>query len=220
VWKDNTVYYVRNDCVQLVNSETTGTVTTTTTTSSGSGYGYVQTIMGGCNLRSTMGGTVIKQVGKYQTYQVLSRPTTKGGYTWYYVNADGNKGYLRSDVVKVVSGGSTSTSTSSTGTSASVSTDSDATGYVKTTANAVIMAQAVMSRSGSLPFIAKKPPTNDRQTEPFSRPVIHESFLTQDSGMRGRYCKGPLPFSSGGQLPVPPTLEHTALYSVLTTRLL
>ena len=141
VTKDGKTYYVRNDCVQLVNSATAGTVTTTATTttetSSGSGYGYVQTIMGGCNLRSTMGGTVIKQVGKYQTYQVLSRPTSKGGYTWYYVNADGNKGYLRSDVVKVVSDGGTTTTTSSSETTVSVPTDSDATGYVKTTANAV-----------------------------------------------------------------------------------
>ena len=136
VKKDGKTYYVRNDCVQLVNSSTAGTITTTTTTSSGSSYGYVQTIVGGCNLRSTMGGTVIKQVGKYQTYPVLARPASKGGYTWYYVNADGNKGYLRSDVVKVVSGGNGTTSSDTTATTVTVK-DDDAAGYVKTTSSAV-----------------------------------------------------------------------------------
>ena len=47
--------------------------------SSGSSVlGYVTTIVGGCNLRSTMGGTVIKQIGKGVTLPYLIRPTQKG----------------------------------------------------------------------------------------------------------------------------------------------
>ena len=150
-------YYVRNDCVRLVNSSTdtsaaSGSSSETPAPSSGgsnssssSGYGTVTTIMGGCNLRATMGGTMIKQIPKNVTLTVLAKPMTKGGYTWYYVNADGNKGYLRSDVVKYRSSGATSstttnvttdttaaTTTTETGSTAG-STDPNATGYVMTT---------------------------------------------------------------------------------------
>ena len=157
VSKGGKTYYVRNDCVRLVNSSTdtsaaSGSSSETPAPSSGgsnssssSGYGTVTTIMGGCNLRATMGGTMIKQIPKNVTLTVLAKPMTKGGYTWYYVNADGNKGYLRSDVVKYRSSGATSstttnvttdttaaTTTTETGSTAG-STDPNATGYVMTT---------------------------------------------------------------------------------------
>ena len=157
VSKGGKTYYVRNDCVRLVNSSTdtsaaSGSSSETPAPSSGgsnssssSGYGTVTTIMGGCNLRATMGGTMIKQIPKNVTLAVLAKPMTKGGYTWYYVNADGNKGYLRSDVVKYRSSGATSstttnvttdttaaTTTTETGSTAG-STDPNATGYVMTT---------------------------------------------------------------------------------------
>ena len=155
VSKGGNTYYVRNDCVKLVNtdiSSTSGSSSETPAPSSGgsnssssSGYGTVTTIMGGCNLRATMGGTMIKQIPKNVTLTVLAKPMTKGGYTWYYVNADGNKGYLRSDVVKYRSSGATSstttnvttdttaaTTTTETGSTAG-STDPNATGYVMTT---------------------------------------------------------------------------------------
>ena len=157
-------YYVREDCVKLVNSSDTGSTSPTTSTpttststsststsptsgsSSSNVVGYVQTTKGGCNLRSTMGGTVIKQIGKGVTLPYLSKPTTKSGYTWYYVNADGNKGYLRSDVVKVVSGSGSSSSGSSSSGSVSTETqttvaDSNASGYVKTIASNVNLRQ-------------------------------------------------------------------------------
>ena len=145
VEKGGKTYYVRNDCVNLVNtdlpfsssssSETPAPTSGGSSSSTSSGYGTVTTIKGGCNLRATMGGTMIKQIAKNVTLTVLAKPTTKGGYTWYYVNADGNKGYLRSDVVKYRSGGtSTSTTTTSTAEAPAVSNvDSGATGYVMTT---------------------------------------------------------------------------------------
>ena len=92
-----------------------------------------------------MGGTMIKQIPKNVTLTVLEKPTTKGGYTWYYVNADGNKGYLRSDVVKYSSGGTASTTTSAGTTTTNSNIDSNATGYVMTTSPDVI--------SGSKPVI-------------------------------------------------------------------
>ena len=145
VAKNGRVYYVRNDCVKLVSASGASTVTATpapatpapTSDSSGTSgtWGSVRTIVGGCNLRSTMGGTTIKQIQKNVTLPVLAKPTQKGGYTWYYVNADGNRGYLRGDVVKVVSGGG-SEDPGNTVTAAPVE-DASATGYVKTTASSV-----------------------------------------------------------------------------------
>ena len=64
--------------------------------------GYVQTTKGGVNLRATPGGTVITMVGKYEVYPYLLEPVSKGGYTWYFVQAGPYKGYLRSDCVKKV----------------------------------------------------------------------------------------------------------------------
>ena len=159
VQKDGRTYYVRSDCVRLTSvggtatAAPTATVTASGTTatptpdatastptatpapSSGTGVvGYVQTTKSGCNLRATMGGTTIKQIAKGVTLPYLSQPTAKGGYTWYYVNADGNRGYLRGDVVKVVS--SSGSSETSTATAAPV-TDENATGYVMTNASDV-----------------------------------------------------------------------------------
>ena len=148
VSKGGKTYYVRNDCVRLVNSsadtsvssgssgETPAPSSGGSSSSSSSGYGTVTTIMGGCNLRATMGGTMVKQIPKNVTLAVLAKPTSKGGYTWYYVNADGNKGYLRSDVVKYRSGGTATSTTTNTTTETAVTisnTDSNATGYVMTT---------------------------------------------------------------------------------------
>ncbi len=93
--------------------------------------GYVITTMSGVNLRATMGGTVIRQLGKGETYPYLLAPTKKGGYTWYFVQAGNNRGYLRNDVVKVVG------SSPDTPTAAPTATPADNTGYVITTAGGV-----------------------------------------------------------------------------------
>ena len=171
VWKDNTVFYVRNDCVQPFTDSTvtptpapdsgatatptpdasvTATPTpspTPTATSSVQALGYVRTTKGGCNLRASIGGTVIKQIKKNVTLPYLLPPVTKNGYTWYFVDADGNRGYLRGDVVKIVNVETptpTPAPTPSDGsvTAAPTATD-NATGYVKTTAGGVnLRAQA------------------------------------------------------------------------------
>ena len=113
VRKDNKVYYVRNDCVQPYTADSVTPTPegstpvppapTPTETTSTQILGYVKTIKGGCNLRSTIGGTVIKQIPRNKVLPYLLPPVTRNGYTWYFVDADGNRGYLRGDVVKVVS---------------------------------------------------------------------------------------------------------------------
>ena len=155
VSKNNRVYYVRNDCVQPFNSgESTATaqpeqpvVTATPAPTSGSGgmLGYVQTIKRGCNLRATMGGTMILQIPKDVQLPYYSGPTQKGQYSWYYVEYNGKKGYLRNDVVKVISTVTavptsvpTTTSGSEVVPTATSGTNTDgSTGYLKTTASGI-----------------------------------------------------------------------------------
>ena len=146
VKKNNKKYYVRNDCVQLVsNGKTTDTTTTTTTatttaqpdpTVNPNGIGYVQTIVGGCNLRATISGTVIKQIAKNVTLPYLLEPVKKNGYTWYFVQDGANRGYLRGDIVKVVKAPSV-TPAPADSTTVSQPAEDTPTGYVKTTAAGV-----------------------------------------------------------------------------------
>ncbi len=146
VKKDNKKYYVRNDCVQVVSkggSSATPTPTPTpagttatpkpTATAKTAALGYVKTIMGGCNLRATINGTVIKQIAKNVTLPYLLEPVKKNNYTWYFVQDGDNRGYLRGDVVKVVKSSATPTPDNTV----TEAPDETATGYVKTIASGV-----------------------------------------------------------------------------------
>ena len=136
VTKNGKTYYVRNDCAQLIStySPVVPTAAPYVTEEPIPGVlGYVMTIRGGVNLRSTIAGTVIRQVAKYRTVPYLLAPVQKGGYTWYYVDVDGNRGYLRSDVVKVVNAGATPTA----GPVGTVTPVPGAAGYLMTTASNV-----------------------------------------------------------------------------------
>ncbi len=142
VSKGGKTYYVREDCVRLINTSTGASAPAPAASSSGSSSasgarGYITTTKGGCNLRSTPAGTTVRQVGKGRTLPYYSSPIQKSGYTWYYVEYEGSRGYLRSDVVKVSSSGGSGSGSEDTEVSAPVVTDSSATGYVKTTASAV-----------------------------------------------------------------------------------
>lgn len=135
------VYYVRDDCVKLI---TTSLVTSSPTATpaptsavtpvptSTTVLGYVRTTKGGCNLRATPAGTTVRQIAKNQVLPYLLAPVQKSGYTWYYVDANGNRGYLRSDVVTVVS-----SSDSPVTAAPNFTADPAAAGYVKTTASDV-----------------------------------------------------------------------------------
>ena len=64
--------------------------------------GYVTTTKGGVKLRQTPAGTTITTVSRNRTFPYLVQPVSKNGYTWYFVQADSYRGYLRGDCVKVV----------------------------------------------------------------------------------------------------------------------
>ncbi len=137
--------YLRSDCVKVTSVIPTPTPTATPTgmtptptpsptpaptavptATSVVELGYIMTIKGGVNLRASIAGTVIRQVPKYVTLAYLLAPVQKSGYTWYFVEYDGLRGYLRSDCVKVVSGTPTAEPTTPI--------DPEAVGYVMTTA--------------------------------------------------------------------------------------
>ena len=196
VERNGSVYYVRDDVVKLIKtSSITPTVTAapsvtaspTASPSSSTIYGYIQTTKGGCNLRSAPAGTTIKTVGKNRRLAYLASPTEKSGYTWYYVDVDGTRGYLRSDVVKVVSSESESTVTAAP----SVTADPSASGYVKTTASDVNL-RTKAGYSSMIGRVAKNvimpyygtPTTNNGVTwyyvqhETLGSGYIHGSYVT------------------------------------------
>ncbi len=145
VLKGGYIYYVRNDCVQPYSEAgatvvpdtvvTTPTAVPAPATAVPTILGYVITTKGGVNLRSSIGGTVIKQIKKNVRLPYLLPPVKKDGYTWYYVDADGNRGYVRSDVVKIT--GTPTPTPAPTLAPNTTATADPATGYVKTTAGGV-----------------------------------------------------------------------------------
>ena len=144
VLRNGKTYYVRNDCVEpYSNGSSAVTPTpagaTPTPVPSSSAIGYVRTKVGGCNLRATISGTVIKQINKNVTLPYILEPVKKNGYTWYFVVDGNNRGYLRGDVVTVVSAPAVTDApaTDSGTTNTPAPTAEPATGYLKTTSSGV-----------------------------------------------------------------------------------
>ena len=146
VTKGGKKYYVREDCVQPYvdgNASTPTAVPEPTATINPNGIGWVKTTKGGVNLRATIGGTTIKQLKKGVTLPYLLEPVQKNGYTWYFVQDGNNRGYLRSDVVTVVSAPATTPTPtpaadgSTPAPTALTPTETPATGYLKTNSGGV-----------------------------------------------------------------------------------
>ena len=101
--------------------------------------GYVMTTKGSVNVRASIGGTSLKQVGIYETYPYLLAPVKRGNYTWYFVQVNSSlKGYIRGDCVKVVKGPAATPTPSGGGSPVVTATPTvvpaqTPTGYLKTT---------------------------------------------------------------------------------------
>lgn len=128
-------YFVREDCVQKVSSADGGS--TSTDGSTVTAKGYLKTTKSGVNLRLQPGGDVIQQVKKGVVVTRLSDLVSAAGYSWYLVQVDSVRGYMRSDCVTFVnSDGSVTTPPAATVTTPPTVTDG-AYGYVITTAKGV-----------------------------------------------------------------------------------
>ena len=143
VLKDGKTYYVRHDCVQPFKDGNVPTPTPTpnvTPVPSGNAIGYVKTKVGGVNLRATINGTVIKQIKRNVTLPYVLDPVKKNGYTWYFVVDGSNRGYVRGDMVNVVSAPkATATPTPAPGATATPTPvpEEEATGYLKTKSSGI-----------------------------------------------------------------------------------
>lgn len=195
VKKNGKTYYVRNDCV-TVSGSGSGSVTPApadpTPTVNPNGIGWVRTIVGGCNLRATISGTVIKQIAKNVTLPYLLEPVKKNGYTWYFVQDGNNRGYLRSDVVKVVSAPDvTPTPAGSDATATPAPTEEQPSGYLKTTSSGVNLRKKAgytdvlgqLKKDVVLPYFGE--PTTVKNvkwycvlTTPYGKGYLHGDYVT------------------------------------------
>ena len=103
--------YVRGDCVALSSSDGSDITppeeenggageeegSTGTTTPDPVNYGYVMITSSSVNVRKTPGGAIQGQVKKNAVWPMTGSSTVAEGYTWYPINADGLKGYVRGD---------------------------------------------------------------------------------------------------------------------------
>lgn len=122
----NGVYgYIRSDCVKTTNTTpaitpaptptqapadptatpdpAAPTPTPAVTPAPGGPIGYVRTVKGGVYVRAKAGsdGKVVATAAKGLTLPYYAGPTKNGTNSWYYIEINGVKGYIRSDTVRV-----------------------------------------------------------------------------------------------------------------------
>jgi len=99
--KDSTIYYVREDMIEVVRME--GGVVVTPTPEPESPFGYIITIEPGVNLRLKPFGESVAQVPRGTLLACVGPSEHPAGtsYTWYKVRYKGMTGYLRGDCVRV-----------------------------------------------------------------------------------------------------------------------
>lgn len=96
--------YLRSDCIQTCTSDGTATkgpdatdAPVVTPGTSLTVYGYAMIKADNVNFRKTPGGTRLSQVHKNTVWPMWDSATTSGGYTWYPIVVNGDKGYVRGD---------------------------------------------------------------------------------------------------------------------------
>ena len=125
-------YFVRNDCVQVIESTETPTPTPTNTASSTGKY--VKLILSSANLRLSPAGTVAAQWETTgEILAVTGATVRKGNYLWYPVSYKGSAYYVRNDCVQEVNADGSAV----TPDSGSNDSSTDVVGYVKTIKDSV-----------------------------------------------------------------------------------
>jgi len=100
---DKTTYYVREDVITLVDYSGSAPATAVPAPDYSGAYGYVLTTEPGVNLRLKPSGETIAQIPRGEVVMCIGNPVTPTGssYTWYYVQYNNLRGYLRGDCVRV-----------------------------------------------------------------------------------------------------------------------
>ena len=138
VAQNGVIYYVRGDCVEVVASldGNTGTVATATPTAVPVTMGYIRTTVGGVNLRLQPAGNTIQQIKKNEILPYMSS-TVSEGYTWYYVQVDNIRGYVRGDCAKVCNADGSDVTVTAGPATAVPTAEVSSYGYVKLTEDKV-----------------------------------------------------------------------------------
>ena len=138
VAQNGVIYYVRGDCVEVVASldGNTGTVATATPTAVPVAMGYIRTTVGGVNLRLQPAGNTIQQIKKNEILPYMSS-TVSEGYTWYYVQVDNIRGYVRGDCAKVCNADGSDVTVTAGPATAVPTAEVSSYGYVKLTEDKV-----------------------------------------------------------------------------------
>ena len=150
VRKDGKVYYVRNDCVQLLASITatpapaavTATpapdAATATPVPANATYTHVRLVLTSAHLRNAPDGSYDSDndwVGLGSTLPLAGSAVKQGGYNWYPVTKGGKKYYVREDCVQPYIDGNASTPTAVPEPTATI--NPNGIGWVKTTKGGV-----------------------------------------------------------------------------------
>lgn len=96
--------YIRGD---MANVTPAGGTSPAPSTAPGAVYGYLITIKSNVNLRKLPDGLTLIQVPKAKVYPIVSAPVYKGGYNWFFVQAEGHTGYLRGDCARLLNAAET-----------------------------------------------------------------------------------------------------------------
>lgn len=101
---DKKTYYVREDVITVIGADGgTPVITATPVPDTTGAYGYVLTTQPGVNLRLKPSGETIAQIPRGVVVMCIGEPVNPEGssYTWYYVQYENLRGYLRGDCVRV-----------------------------------------------------------------------------------------------------------------------
>lgn len=151
---DKTTYYVREDVISLVGYSGSTAATATPIPDTSGAYGYVLTTQPGVNLRLKPSGETIAQIPRGEIVLCIGEPVTPAGssYTWYYVQYNNLRGYLRGDCVRVCTadgGAIVATATPAP----TVSTGVSSYGYIRLTKGSVnLRVRPAGTSQGQLPI--------------------------------------------------------------------